>query len=78
MPISGGLYIMSVIGKIVANGDSCFPWFWQDRNKDMFETLAVFEMGWVSIFVALAVIAVSLASIIMLTVWLTGGFSGRN
>jgi hypothetical protein len=40
--------------------------------------LAAFEWGWLSIFVACAVIALSVAAIILLTVWFTGGFTGRN
>jgi hypothetical protein len=40
--------------------------------------LASFEWGWLTIFVACAFIATGFSAIILLTVWLTGGFSGRN
>ena len=40
--------------------------------------LAAYEWGWLSIFAASALIAVSTGAIILLVVWLTGGFSGRN
>jgi hypothetical protein len=40
--------------------------------------LAVYDWAWLSIFVACLLILVSISFIILMTVWLTGGLSGRK
>ena len=37
-----------------------------------------FRWGWLSIFVAFAIVVIVLAAIIVGVVWMTGGFSGRD